>query len=366
MEETIMDRYLILEDGTLYPGIGFGHDADCVGELVFTTGMTGYQESITDQSYNGQIITFTYPLIGNTGINRDDNESISPSCKAIVVKEYARVPSNFRSVQDINSFLIDKKIVGISGIDTRALVRKLRDKGTIKACIVKSDVNVEETLRTLRNTPLPINNVEQVSTKTAYPNPGTGRRVVVIDFGLKHSILRELSLRKCDCIILPFTATSQEVLALHPDGVMLTNGPGDPKDVPHAIQMIRELMGKVPVFGICLGHQLLALANGADTYKLRYGHRGFNHPVREVVTGKISFTSQNHGYTVDPNSVDKSKLYITHIEINDGTVEGIRHRQYPAFSVQYHPDATPGPHDGVHIFDEFMDMMDTFKEKKNA
>jgi carbamoyl-phosphate synthase small subunit len=366
MEETIMNRYLILEDGTIYLGKGFGHDADCIGELVFTTGMTGYQESITDQSYNGQIITFTYPLIGNTGINRDDNESISPTCKAIVVKEYARKASNFRNVQDLNSFLIEKKIVGIAGIDTRALVRKLREIGTIKACIVDSHCDIEDTLLKLRNTSLPLNNVEQVSTKTAYPNPGIGRRVVVIDFGLKHSILRELSLRNCDSIVMPHTSTSEEVLALYPDGVMLTNGPGDPKSVPHAIQMIRELMGKVPVFGICLGHQLLALANDADTFKLRYGHRGFNHPVLEVVTGKINFTSQNHGYTVDPNSIDRTKLYITHTEINDQTVEGIRHRQFPAFSVQFHPDATPGPHDGVHIFDEFMEMMDTFKEKKNA
>lgn len=361
-----MERYLILEDGTVFKGKGFGHSEMCVGELVFTTGMTGYQESITDQSYNGQIITFTYPLIGNTGINRDDNESISPTCKGIVVKEYARVPSNWRSAQDIDSFLKSRKIVGIAGVDTRALTRKLREKGTIKACIVDIGCDVNDVLITLQNTVLPINNVEQVSTKTAYPNPGTGRRVVVIDFGLKHSILRELSLRQCDCTVLPHTATSKDVLDQHPDGVMLTNGPGDPKDVPHAIQMIRELMGQVPIFGICLGHQLLALANDADTFKLKYGHRGFNHPVLEVATGKINFTSQNHGYTVDPNSVDKAKLFITHTELNDGTVEGIRHRKHPAFSVQFHPDATPGPHDGVHIFDEFMEMMDTFKEKKHA
>lgn len=361
-----MERLLLLEDGTIFRGQGFGCPDETIGEVVFTTGMTGYQESITDQSYNGQIITFTYPLIGNTGINRDDNESISPTCKAIIVKEYARVPSNWRTSQDLDSFLKARKIVGLCGIDTRALTRKLRDKGVIKGCIVDADADIGTTLEKLHATNLPTDNVAQVSTRTAYPNPGTGRRVVVVDFGLKHSILRELSKRNCDCIVLPHDADVLDVLSQQPDGVMLTNGPGDPKDVPYAIEMIKGLMGKVPVFGICLGHQLLALANGADTYKLKFGHRGFNHPVLEIATGRIDFTSQNHGYAVDPNSLDKTKLRITHVEINDSTVEGIRHRQYPAFSVQFHPDATPGPHDGVHLFDDFMEMMDTFKEKNHA
>jgi len=361
-----MKRMLVLDDGTVFKGEGFGYDGDTVGEVVFTTGMTGYQESITDQSYNGQIITFTYPLIGNTGINRDDYESISPTCKGIIVKEAARVPSNWRSAMDLDTFLKRKQIVGLSGIDTRMLTRKLRDKGVIKGCIVDASDDIESILAHLHQTILPINNVQQVSTQSAYPNPGTKRRVVVLDYGLKHSILRELSKRECDCIIMPYNTTAQDVLDQNPDGVMLTNGPGDPKDVPEAIATIQGLLGKVPVFGICLGHQLLALANKADTYKLKFGHRGFNHPVREIATGRIDFTSQNHGYAVDPASIDKSLLMVTHIEINDNTIEGIRHRQVPAFSVQFHPDATPGPHDGNHLFDEFMDMMDAFKEAHHA
>jgi carbamoyl-phosphate synthase small subunit len=361
-----MKRVLLLEDGTILKGEGFGYDGDTVGEVVFTTGMTGYQESTTDQSYNGQIITFTYPLIGNTGINRDDLESISPSCRGVIVREFARVPSNWRMTMDLDTFLKQKKIVGLSGIDTRMLTRKLRDIGVIKGTILNADQDLEQALVKLRSTTLPINNVAQVSTHAAYPNPGSKRRVVVLDFGLKHSILRELSRRDCDCIIMPYTTSATEILNQNPDGVMLTNGHGDPKDVPEAILTIQQLMGKVPVFGICLGHQLLALANKADTYKLKFGHRGFNHPVREIATGRIDFTSQNHGYAVDPKSIDKSILMVTHIEINDLSIEGIRHRQVPAFSVQFHPDATPGPHDGNHLFDEFMDMMDVTKEAKNA
>jgi carbamoyl-phosphate synthase small subunit len=361
-----MEKILLLEDGTKFYGEGFGHAGECIGEVVFTTGMTGYQEAITDQSFNGQILAFTYPLIGNCGVNRDDSESIHPTCKGIIVKEVARRPSNWRSAMDLDTYLIHKKIPGISGIDTRKLTRMLRDKGTIKGCIVDANQDLEKALSTLRLTSLAADQVKQVSTPIAYPNPGTKRRVVVVDFGLKHSILRELSKRGCDIVVLPYNSTSKDVLAELPDGVMLTNGPGDPKDVPEAVAMIRDILGKVPIFGICLGHQLFALACGADTYKLKFGHRGFNHPVREVATGRIDFTSQNHGYAVDPLSLSKTALLVTHIEINDNTIEGIRHRKYPAFSVQFHPDATPGPHDSVHLFDDFMESMDTWKEGKHA
>lgn len=361
-----MKKMLVLEDGSVFVGEGFGYDGDTVGEVVFTTGMSGYQESITDPSYHGQIITFTYPLIGNVGINRDDFESIDPSCKGIVVKEFARIPSNWRSTMNLDAFLKQKGIVGLAGIDTRMLTRKLRDKGVIKACIVNGDRSVDKVLSELRQTQLPTNNVQQVSTQKAYPNPGLKRRVVVVDFGLKHSILRELSKRDCDCIIVPYDTSAKAILDQHPDGVLLTNGPRDPKDVQVAIQTVQAIMGKVPLFGICLGHQLFALANHADTYKLKFGHRGLNHPVREIATGRIDFTSQNHGYAVDPKSIDRNILMITHIEINDNTIEGIRHRHMPAFSVQFHPDATPGPHDGNHLFDEFMEMMDAFKEAKHA
>ena len=361
-----MEKILLLEDGTMFPGEGFGYEGECVGEVVFTTGMSGYQEAITDQSFNGQILTFTYPLIGNCGINRDDSESIHPTCRGIIVKEAARRPSNWRCAMDLDTFLKNKKIPGIQGIDTRKLVKMLRDKGTIKGCIVDADLDLNQALTDLKNRKLPTNQVSQVSTPTAYPNPGTKRRVVVVDFGLKHSILRELAKRGCDVVVLPYDSSAQDVLSELPDGVMLTNGPGDPKDVPEAVAMIKEILGKVPIFGICLGHQLFALACNADTYKLKFGHRGFNHPVREVATGRIDFTSQNHGYAVDPESLTGTNLMVTHLEINDNTIEGIRHRDVPAFSVQFHPDATPGPHDAVHLFDDFMESMDTWKEGKHA
>lgn len=361
-----MKRLLILEDGTVFEGHAFGAEGDVTGEIVFSTAMTGYQESITDQSYNGQILTFTYPLIGNYGINRDDYESISPTCKAIVVKEHARLASNWRSQMTLDEFLKKKNIPGISGIDTRALTRKLRNFGTMKASIVDPEDSFEHAFDQLKATVLPRNQVQQVSTKTPYPSPGIGRNVVVIDFGLKHSILRELSKRNCNLTVMPYDTTAEQILELDPDGVMLTNGPGDPKDVPEAIQMIKGIQGKVPIFGICLGHQLFALANGCDTYKMKFGHRGLNHPVREIASGNIAFTSQNHGYAVDEKTVNTEDLMITHVEINDHTVEGLRHKKYPAFSVQFHPDAAPGPHDALYLFDDFMELMDANKEEPNA
>lgn len=358
-----MERLLILEDGTVFKGKAFGANNNVFGEIVFTTSMTGYQETITDQSFNGQIITFTYPMVGNYGVNRDDYESIAPTCKGVVVKEHARVASNWRSQMTLDEFLKRKGIPGISGVDTRALTRKIRQVGTMKASIVDVGDSFEHAFDQLKATVLATNQVQQVSTSKPYPSPGTGKNVAVIDFGLKHSILRELSKRNCNLTVLPYNTDAKTILSLAPDGVMLTNGPGDPKDVPEAIEMIREIQGKIPIFGICLGHQLFALANGADTYKMKFGHRGLNHPVREIATGRIDFTSQNHGYAVDEKTVDLDQLLITHVEVNDGTVEGIRHRHYPAFSVQFHPDAAPGPHDALHLFDEFMEMMDAGEEK---
>ncbi len=358
-----MKRWLILEDGTYFEGEGFGAETNVYGEIVFTTSMTGYQETITDQSFNGQIITFTYPMVGNYGINRDDYESIAPTCKGVVVKEHARRASNWRNLISLDEFLKRKDIPGIAGIDTRALTRKIRQHGTMKASIV-SEEDFTHAYDQLKAVVLPTNQVEQVSTSKPYPSPGIGHNVVVIDFGLKHSILRELSNRNCNLTVLPYNTPAETILELAPDGVMLTNGPGDPKDVPEAIEMIQQIQGKVPIFGICLGHQLFALANGADTYKLKFGHRGLNHPVREIATGRIDFTSQNHGYAVDENSIDPEQLLITHVEVNDGTVEGVRHKKYPAFTVQFHPDAAPGPHDALHLFDEFIEMMDAEKEKR--
>ncbi len=360
-----MNRLLLLEDGTIFKGKGFGAPQEVTGEVVFTTGMTGYQETITDQSYNGQMIAFTFPLVGNYGINRDDFESIEPTCKGVIVKEHARVASNWRNQMTLDEFLKKRNIPGISGIDTRKLTRLLRDKGTIKGMITNDTEDLEHAFDQLRATFLPTNQVAQVSTTKAYPSPGNGRNIVVIDFGLKHSILRELSNRDCHLTVLPYDTDSQTILDLKPDGVMLTNGPGDPKDVPTALEMIRGIQGKVPIFGICLGHQLIALANGADTFKLKFGHRGFNHPVKEIATGRIDFTSQNHGYAVNDKTIAGTDLIVTHTELNDGTVEGIKHRYHPVFSVQFHPDAAPGPHDAVHLFDQFMELIDAGKEQQS-
>ncbi|WP_332380413.1 carbamoyl phosphate synthase small subunit [Lactococcus cremoris] len=354
-------RLLILEDGTIFEGEALGANLDVTGELVFNTGMTGYQESITDQSYNGQILTFTYPIVGNYGVNRDDYESIHPTCKAVVVHEAARCPSNWRMQMSFDEFLKSKNIPGITGVDTRAITKIVREHGTMKASLVQARDEVDHQMSQLQATVLPTNQVETSSTATAYPSPNTGRKVVVVDFGLKHSILRELSKRECNLTVVPYNTSAKEILEMEPDGVMLTNGPGDPTDVPETIEMIKEVQGKIPIFGICLGHQLFSLANGATTYKMKFGHRGFNHAVREVATGRIDFTSQNHGYAVSSENLPED-LMITHVEINDNSVEGVRHKHFPAFSVQFHPDAAPGPHDASYLFDDFMDLMDNFKK----
>ena len=357
-----MQRYLVLEDGTVYPGTGFGAATPTLGELVFNTGMSGYQESITDQSYNGEILMFTYPLIGNYGVNRDDHESIHPTCRGVVVREAARRPSNWRCDETLDDYLKANQIPGIADIDTRAVTKHIRTKGAMRAAIV--DTVTDAVFQKLAQPLDQAHEVADSSTANAYPNPASGLNVVVVDFGLKHSILRELAKRHCNLTVLPYNTTASEIMALNPDGVMLTNGPGDPKAVAGALPMIREVEQHVPLFGICLGHQLFALANGANTYKMKFGHRGFNHPVRTLATGRIDFTSQNHGYAVARESLATTDLVVTQEEINDGTVEGLKHKRYPAFSVQYHPDAAPGPHDAAHIFDEFIDLMHAYQTTK--
>lgn len=359
-----MKKQLILEDGTVFAGEGFGSTKDVTGEVVFTTGMTGYQETLSDPSYCGQIVTFTYPLIGNYGINRDDFETIQPAVKALVVKEAADFPSNFRSEFSIDEYLKMKDIPAISGIDTRKLTRIIRQHGALKGAIVSGDVNPEDVIPRLQATVLPNDQVAQVSTKSAYPSPGRGFRVVLIDFGMKHGILRELNNRNCDVVVVPHDTTAKEIMQFKPDGIMLTNGPGNPKDVPHAIETIRELIGQVPIFGICLGHQLFALASGADTFKLKFGHRGSNHPVKDLETGRTAITSQNHGFAVSEESIANTDLKITHVALNDGTVEGLAHKTYPAFTVQYHPEASPGPEDDNILFDRFVDLMKTNAAKE--
>jgi carbamoyl-phosphate synthase small subunit len=275
------------------------------------------------------------------------------------VKEAADYPSNWRNEISLNDYFKSKNIPGIAGIDTRKLTRIIRQHGTLKGAICSIDENVDAVLERLRATRLRNDQVKQVSTKTPYPSPGRGKRVVLVDFGMKHGILRELNKRDCDVIVVPYNTTVEEILNLSPDGVMLSNGPGDPKDVVEAIEMIRGILGKVPLFGICLGHQLFALACGADTKKMKFGHRGSNHPVKDLKTGKVALTSQNHGFTVEKDSIENTRLEVTHIALNDGTIEGLKHKDVPAFTVQYHPEASPGPEDANNLFDEFLSMIET-------
>ncbi|NMV53138.1 glutamine-hydrolyzing carbamoyl-phosphate synthase small subunit [Lactobacillus reuteri] len=357
-----MKRYLILEDGTVYTGEGFGAIKTTLGEVVFTTGMVGYQEAITDQSFAHQILVFTNPLIGNYGINSEDNETLHPQIKGVVCHHVARVPSNWRMTDSLPNFLAKHQIPGLQGIDTRELVRKLRQYGTLRGIMTDNITDVKDKLEQLKQTSPTHNIISKVSTKESYANPGTKRTVVVLDFGMKNSILRELNKRDCNAIVLPYNASISEIMAFNPDGILLSNGPGDPLEMTNAAATVAELEKHLPIFGICMGHQIFALANGAKTYKMKFGHRGFNHPVRNLQTGKIAFTSQNHGFAVDPSSIDDTDLQITHLEVNDGTVEGLQHSKYPAFSVQFHPDAAPGPHDAEQLFDKFMALIDSNKE----
>lgn len=361
----MMKARILLEDGTLFEGTSFGAKGQSVGEVVFNTSMTGYQEILTDPSYCGQIVVMTYPLIGNYGINRDDNESLRPHAHGLVVREAAEFTSNWRSEQSIDHYLEEYGIIGIAGIDTRMLTRKLRVHGTMKGIITTGDEPIEE-LKERIQAPLMRDQVARVSTKSIHIAPSFGKRVVLMDFGAKHNIQRELVERNCEVISVPYDTTAEEILRFRPDGVMLSNGPGDPKDVPEAIRTVQKLLGKVPIFGICLGHQLFALACGADTEKMKFGHRGGNHPVKELATGRTVITSQNHGYAVQADSVNGTDLVISHIALNDGTVEGLVHKTLPAFSVQYHPESAPGPLDSGYLFDHFHELMESFAQKGGA
>ncbi|MDU0422968.1 carbamoyl phosphate synthase small subunit [Staphylococcus haemolyticus] len=359
-------RYLVLEDGTYYEGYKLGSNDLSVGEIVFNTAMTGYQETISDPSYTGQIITFTYPLIGNYGINRDDFEALTPTLNGVVVKESSTHPSNFRNQKTLHDVLVQYKIPGISGVDTRSITRKIRQHGVLKAGFTDNRDDIGSLINTLKSTELPRDEVETVSTKTPYVSTGSDLSVVLLDFGKKQNIVRELNMRGCNVTVVPYNTTAEEILAMSPDGVMLSNGPGVPDVVEVAIEMIKGILGKIPFFGICLGHQLFALSQGGTSFKMKFGHRGANHPVKDLRSGKVDITSQNHGYAIDKNSLVNTDLEVTHIALNDGTVEGLRHKTLPAFSVQYHPEARPGPSDSNYLFDEFMTMMKEFKEKEQT
>lgn len=357
-----MEARLLLEDGTLFTGLSFGAEAETIGEVVFNTGITGYQEVISDPSYCGQIVTMTYPLVGNYGIARDDFESIRPFIHGFVVRRHEPVPSNWRAQYTLDRLLKEYGIPGISDIDTRMLTRKLRHYGTMKGILTTGAERIEELRERLALSSLMTDQVARTSTKQVFSSPGQGERIVLMDFGAKSGILRELTKRGCDVVVVPHDTTADEIRRLAPDGIQLSNGPGDPKDVPYAVKTVSELLGEFPIFGICLGHQLFALACGADTTKLKFGHRGGNHPVKELETGRCYITSQNHGYTVLEESIQGTDLTVTHINNNDKTIEGLKHKKYPAFSVQYHPEAAPGPFDSGYLFDQFLEMIREHKK----
>lgn len=345
-----MQAKLILENGMEFEGKAFGYIKDSVGEVVFTTGMTGYQEVLTDPSYYGQIVTMTYPLIGNYGINLEDVESATPKVKGFIVREKCDLPNNFRCELELETFLKAHKIIGLEGIDTRALTKVLRNNGTMKGIIVTDDLNkeeIDERIQAFSNKDA----VSKVSTKEKYTIDGNGKHVAILDFGIKNNIIRNFKKRGCKLTVFPSTFKAEEVLDVNPDLVFLSNGPGDPADLTDAIENIKKLVGKKPLVGICLGHQLLCLALGGTTTKLKFGHRGCNHPVKDLENNKVTITSQNHGYVVDKLPKD---VEATHININDGTIEGMRHKELPIFSVQFHPEACAGPKDSEYIFDEFL------------
>lgn len=350
-----MKGKLILEDGSVFYG-NLLNDAKSTGEVVFNTGMSGYQEILTDPSYCSQIVTLTYPMIGNYGISEIFNQSRKPFVNGFVIGELCEEASNWQLQGTLSKFLTENNIPCIYGVDTRAVTRKIRSVGTMKGVIISENASQEE-IDTLFATPLKTDVVKAVTTPEIYKMENDGPNVVVMDFGIKLNILRELHKIGCNLTIVPSHTTAEEILAMNPDGIFLSNGPGDPKDIPEVTETVKKLLGKKPIFGICLGHQLLALALGADTYKLKFGHRGSNQPVKNLLTGRIHISSQNHGYAVDEASLAKLPVRVTHRAVNDGTVEGMRHNDLPMFSIQYHPEASPGPDDNTYLFDEFWTML---------
>ena len=376
-----MQAILALEDGRIFRGEGYGHPGECQGEVVFNTSLTGYQEIATDPSYAGQIVVLTNPQIGNYGTNQADNESARPYIEGLIVREFSAIGSNWRSEQVTDEYMERYSVPVLAEIDTRALVRHLRTHGVMRGVISTemSDANAliqkAKNIRKMDGTDL----AKVVSTKASYTFDETDPRyqgddpllpsavdkpslhVVAYDFGIKQNILRMLAREGCRVTVVPAQTTADEVIGLRPDGVFLSNGPGDPEPVDYAVQAIRGMMGRVPVFGICLGHQLCGLALGGKTYKLKFGHHGGNHPVRNNATGKVEITAHNHNFAVDPDSINANDVELTHVDLNDNTLEGLRHKTLPLFSVQYHPEAAPGPHDSHYLFRDFRTMMEEWK-----
>lgn len=372
---------LVLEDGRTFYGRAFAGDGETTGEVVFNTAMTGYQEVLTDPSYKGQIVAMTYPLIGNYGVNEQDMESTAIQVEGFIVREYLPYPSNWRSQKSLKDFLEEAQILSVEGIDTRALTKHIRTAGAMKGIMATGDKRPEELLEKVQAYPGLVGRdmVSKVTTSSPYlwqgerlpipwkpgmtgadvwPDRSHPYKVVALDYGIKYNILRHLAQRVCHIIVLPAQAKPADILALEPDGLFLSNGPGDPAGVTYAIQTVRSLLPELPIFGICLGHQLLGLAMGGITFKLKFGHRGGNQPVKDMRTGKVEITSQNHGFCVDINSLRDKDVELTHINLNDQTLEGMRHRKLPIYSVQYHPEASPGPHDATYLFDDFLTLME--------
>ncbi|MBI4429290.1 MAG: glutamine-hydrolyzing carbamoyl-phosphate synthase small subunit [Ignavibacteriales bacterium] len=372
-----MKAKLALENGIVFIGEAFGSASEVTGEVVFNTSLTGYQEILTDPSYAGQIVTMTYPLIGNYGVNLEDMESVKPQVAGFIVKEYFDFFSNFRAKSSLGNWLAQHAVMGIEGVDTRMLTKIIRTTGAMRGIISVRDLDNESLVSKAQSSPEMAGRDLATAVTTSKPYTwnqidktpftlapqaksklnGQQWNVIVYDYGVKLNILRRLTSYGCNLTVVPASFSADEVLEMDPDGVFLSNGPGDPAAVKYAIQNIKKLIGKKPIFGICLGHQLLGLALGGKTFKLKFGHRGANHPVKNLLTGGIEITAQNHGFAVDPDSLDSSQIEVTHVNLNDGTNEGFRHRDLPIFCVQYHPEASPGPHDSDYLFARFVEMM---------
>ena len=353
------NKKIVLENGNEFFGYGFGADIEAINEIVFNTSMVGYQEIMSDPSYTDQMVVMTYPLIGNYGITDEDYETKFPTLGGLIVREYNDVPSNFRYTKTLSEVLEEHNIPGISGVDTRQITRIIRSEGSQRVIITYISVSKEEALKRIAEQPITRNQVARVSCKKRWfsRTPNHKYDVVAIDCGIKYNIIRSLNNRNCNVTVVPYNTSIEDILAFQPDGIFLSNGPGDPTDVPQVIEIVKQLHGKLPIFGICLGHQIISLAYGAKTYKLKFGHRGGNHPVKNLETGKLEITSQNHSYAVDAKSLEGTGLTTTHINLLDNTIEGVESVKDRIFSVQYHPESAPGPQDSAYLFDKFINLM---------
>lgn len=359
------NKKIVLENGQEFYGYGFGADKEAINEIVFNTSMVGYQEIVSDPSYTDQMVCMTYPLIGNYGMTDEDYETKVPTMGGLIVREYNDLPSNFRYTKTLSEVLEEYNIPGISGVDTRMITRIIRDQGSQKVIICDADVPYEEALKKVKDYVIPTDMVSRVSCKKRWYSrtPNHKFDVVAIDCGIKLNIIRKLNEKGCNVTVVPYNTTAEEIMKMRPDGLFLSNGPGNPEDVQEVITVVKQLKGKLPIFGICLGHQMISLALGAKTFKMKFGHRGGNHPVMNFETGKIEITSQNHSYAVDVKSLENTDLTLTHGNLLDDTAEGVKCEKDKLFSVQYHPESAPGPQDSAYLFDEFIKLMEKEEEK---